>query len=187
VLAALLWVAAKNQGRLNVVDFGGSLGTSYFQNKRFLDALPNVSWNVVEQENFVKVGGNLIADERLHFFQTINESVNYETPDLLLLSCSLHYMKEPYQLIQQLIQFNVPYIFVDNTPFNYEERDRITMQKVPPSIYTASYPCWFLSYEKVKASFEKNYTIVSQHHNDSVIELDGRKLQYKGFFLELKP
>jgi putative methyltransferase (TIGR04325 family) len=38
------------------LDFGGSLGSSYFQNKKFLDALRLVEWNVVEQENFVATG-----------------------------------------------------------------------------------------------------------------------------------
>jgi hypothetical protein len=57
---------------------------------------------------------------------------------------------------------------------------------VPPSIYTASYPCWFLDYKMVKESFEKKYTLVSEHENDTRIELDGHSVQYKGFLLELK-
>src|SRR5215475_3829712 len=40
LLAALMWVAARNKGKLTVADFGGSLGSSYFQNKVFLEGLP---------------------------------------------------------------------------------------------------------------------------------------------------
>jgi hypothetical protein len=47
------------------------------------------------------------------------------------------------------MDYNIPHIIVDNTFFNYEDRERITIQNVPPSIYPASYPCWFLSYKKL--------------------------------------
>lgn len=36
LLSGLMWIAAQNNGRLNVLDFGGSLGSSYFQNLHFL-------------------------------------------------------------------------------------------------------------------------------------------------------
>jgi len=35
LLAGLLWIASRNNNRLTLLDFGGSLGTSYFQNKLF--------------------------------------------------------------------------------------------------------------------------------------------------------
>ncbi len=35
VLAGLMWAAARNGGKLNVLDFGGALGSSYFQNRKF--------------------------------------------------------------------------------------------------------------------------------------------------------
>jgi putative methyltransferase (TIGR04325 family) len=37
LLAALMWIAAQNKGELHLIDFGGSLGSSYYQNKSFLD------------------------------------------------------------------------------------------------------------------------------------------------------
>jgi hypothetical protein len=39
LLSVLLWVALKNDGRLEVVDFGGSMGTTYFQNRKYLDPI----------------------------------------------------------------------------------------------------------------------------------------------------
>jgi putative methyltransferase (TIGR04325 family) len=47
VCTALLWIAVRNKGLVRVLDFGGSLGTLYYQHKLFFDAL-NVQWNVVE-------------------------------------------------------------------------------------------------------------------------------------------
>ena len=36
LLACLLWIASQKGNRLNLVDFGGSLGSSYYQNRNFL-------------------------------------------------------------------------------------------------------------------------------------------------------
>ena len=67
LLAGLLWVAAKHGGRLEVLDFGGSLGSSWFQNRAFLAGLGAVGWNVVEQSATVDVGRREFADETLCF------------------------------------------------------------------------------------------------------------------------
>ena len=56
VLAGIMFAAAKDEGRLSVLDFGGSLGSSYFQNREFLTLLPNVQWGIVEQPHYVNYG-----------------------------------------------------------------------------------------------------------------------------------
>jgi putative methyltransferase (TIGR04325 family) len=48
-LAALLLIAARNGNRLSVLDFGGALGGSYYQNRGLLSHLESLSWHVVEQ------------------------------------------------------------------------------------------------------------------------------------------
>ncbi len=186
LLSTVLWVALNNNGHLNVTDFGGALGSSYFQNKRFLDAVIHLRWNVIEQPNFVETGSKFIANEKIRFFSTIAEADSTFKTNLLVISCAIQYMEKPYELIEQLTGFNIPYILVDNTPYNYEGRDRITVQEVPPSIYTASYPCWFLDYKKVIQAFSKKYSLVSEHNNEDFIELDGRKIRYQGFLMERK-
>lgn len=181
LLSTLMWVAAINKGKINVIDFGGSLGSSYFQNKKFLDTL-EVKWNIIEQESFVKYGQDFIEDGRLNFFYSVEEAISRnEFPDLLIIACTLPYLQQPYDSLIGLLKHNIPYIIIDNTPFNYEPRDRITVQKVSPAIYKASYACWFLDYNKVVQTVTEFYTIVSEHENDSYIFLDGRKINYKGF------
>lgn len=187
LLATLLWVAARNKGKLNIIDFGGSLGSTYFQNKQFLDGLDEVHWNIVEQPDFVTCGKEFIQDDILKFYSSTRDALNEHKADLIIISCTLPYIEDPYKLIGELIHLNIPVIVIDNTPFNFENRDRLTVQKVPPSIYAASYPCWLLDYNKVKQAFADQYSIVSEHLNDSVIELDGRKIRYKGLLLERKP
>ena len=186
LLSALMWVAALNKGRLNVLDFGGSLGSSYFQNRKFLNELVHVEWNVVEQENFVNTGREYIEDQTLQFFYSIDECISKKgKPDILLLGCTLPYIEKPRELIAEILNYKIPHLIIDNTFFNYVDRDRITVQKVPPSIYTATYPCWFLSYDKLKKLVAGNYIIVSEHFNDSKILLDGYPVQYRGFLAKL--
>lgn len=185
LLSSLLWIGAQNGGNLKVMDFGGSLGSSYFQNKLFLDKLNNVEWNVVEQENFVDCGRQLIQDERLRFYNSVEECIQEKgTPDIFVLACTLPYLEDPYQMLSQLKYYGIPYLIIDNTPFNFESRDRLTIQNVPPSIYEASYPCWFLNYKKI-IEFIKPYEMILEFLNDSHIFLDGKKIRYKGFLAKL--
>lgn len=187
LLSALMWVAALNKGRINVVDFGGSLGSTYFQNKQYLDTLASVKWNIIEQASFIEYGQKSIQDDRLQFFYTIEQAINANgLPDILVIACTLPYLEEPYKLLNGLMRYNIPFLIVDNTPFNYASRDRLTVQKVHPSIYEASYPCWLLNYDKVVQTLESRYSIISEHENDSNIFVGGRKIVYKGFLAKIK-
>lgn len=187
LLSTLMWVAAKNQGTLSVIDFGGSLGSSYFQNRRFLSGLQDVKWSVVEQPNFVATGSDEIADNSLKFFSSIEDVLKHRgKPDLLIIACTLPYIEQPYELLQRLLSYKIPYILIDNTPFNFQENDRITVQKIHPAIYEASYPCWFLNYKKVKETILSEYSILEEYKNDLYIYLDGEKIQYQGILAGLK-
>ena len=90
LLAGLLWVAAQSGGRLNVLDFGGSLGSTYFQNRTFLHPLThvrwNVVWNVVEQPQHVKTGKEWFEDEHLKFYLRVEDCVAETQPNVVLLS-----------------------------------------------------------------------------------------------------
>ncbi|MGZ5133819.1 MAG: methyltransferase, TIGR04325 family [Flavitalea sp.] len=187
LLASLLWIATKNNGRISVIDFGGSLGSSYFQNQKFLSHLKDVKWTVVEQKNFVAAGSAEIADQTLQFSPSISSSIEARgLPDILIISCTLPYLEKPYDFITDLFQYNIPYMVIDNTFFNYEAEDRITIQTIHPVIYPASYPCWFLDYDKVKEVIEQKYAIIEEYQNELSIYLDGHKIQYRGMIAKLK-
>jgi putative methyltransferase (TIGR04325 family) len=187
LLSALLWITTLNKGSLKVADFGGSLGSSYFQNRFFLSAISGLQWNIIEQENFADCGQQLFQDEILHFFYTPDQMIAKQgLPDLLILSCVLPYLEKPYDMLVNLMQYKIPHILIDNTYFNDEDRDRICIQRVPPEIYRASYPCWMLNYDRVKTILTSEYDLISTHENDSFIFLDGRKIQYRGLLLKIK-
>lgn len=154
VLSALLWSAARNQGRLRVLDLGGSLGTTYRQNRRFLADLPEVSWAIVEQEQFVAAGRKHFEDSVLTFHGTV-ESASATGPHVALLSSSLQYLDDPWRAIRELSATDVTTLVIDRTPVHSGESDRITLQQVPPSIYPATYPAWILSRKKLQAELER--------------------------------
>ena len=178
LLAGLMLASAKSCGKLNVVDFGGSLGSTYYQNKKFLDMFDDMSWNIVEQKHFVKIGKDTFQDNRLHFYYTIEECMTEERPTILLLSSVLQYIESPYGLLDEILEYDFEYILIDRTPFTNVGDDRVTIQKVPPSIYKASYPCWFFSEDKMHEYFtKKDYRLIENFQSN---DAEGMNYRFKG-------
>jgi putative methyltransferase (TIGR04325 family) len=161
LMSMLMWIASRNKGKLNVLDFGGSLGSTYFQNKNFLDGVPQCNWCVVEQPAFTEVGKRIFASERLHFFYSIEECIQNYSIDVALFSSVLQYLEKPFDIINQIDMSKINYIIVDRTPF-INDPDRITLQRVPPSIYKASYPCWFFNRKNFLEKIQVNYHLKFQ-------------------------
>ena len=66
LLASLLVALNHYKGqKVDVLDYGGSLGSSYFQHRDVLENY-NYSWNIIEQEGFVKKERNQYR--KLNFF-----------------------------------------------------------------------------------------------------------------------
>jgi putative methyltransferase (TIGR04325 family) len=145
VLAGLMWVAARSGGRLNVLDFGGSLGTTYFQNRVFLSRLPEVRWNIVEQAHYVETGKRWLEDVRLHFYKSNIDCLADTQPNVVLLGSVLQYLSNPYELLSDLQKLKSDHIIIDRTPFWDGPADKLCVQTVPPRIYPASFPSWIFS------------------------------------------
>jgi len=187
VLAALLWVASQRGNRLRLIDFGGSLGSTYYQNLGFLDHLEELTWSIVEQENYVACGREHFADARLGFFLSIEESLQQRPCDVVLLASVLPYVEKPYQLLQTIVEQGIDFIVIDRTPVLSGTEERLTVQTVPAEIYQASYPAWFLSRQRILAFMAPDYDLVAEF--DSLvprIDLGGACAQEKGFIFRKK-
>lgn len=161
LLSGLMLVAAKSNSSLRVLDFGGSLGSTYYQNKKFLDYLDNVTWSVVEQKHFVDIGKKEFGDTRLKFFCDIASCIEDEKPNVLVLASVLQYIEKPYILLDEILKHNFDFILIDRTPFSHQYRDIIKLQTVPPAIYQASYPSWFFDEKYFSEYFtSKKYTLL---------------------------
>jgi putative methyltransferase (TIGR04325 family) len=162
VLAGLMWVAARSSGRLNVLDFGGSLGSTYFQNRAFLVGLCDVRWNIVEQAQHVEAGKRWFEDDRLKFYTSIEECLNETQPQVILLSSVLQYIPEPYSLLDKMSNLTCDYLIVDRTPFWNGPNERLCVQYVPAEIYAASYPSWIFSRQKFHQCLTEHWDVVAE-------------------------
>lgn len=175
--------------QLHVVDFGGSLGSTYFQHKNIFKDVKNLKWSVVEQKHFVDCGKKEISIGDLNFFYTIDEALKDQQNQVLLLSSVIPYFKEPYVLISQLLKYKFKFIIIDRTAFIKDADERITKQVVPEFIYKASYPAWFLSEKQFIDAFSYDYELIfdfeSAFDSDGILE-DGKSVYRKGFYFKLK-
>lgn len=165
VLAGLMWVAARCGGTLNVLDFGGSLGGTYFQNRAFLSALPAVRWNIVEQSRHVETGKACFEDNHLRFYPDITDCLADTQPNLVLLSSVLPYLERPYTLLDQLLELPCDHVIIDRTPFWAGATDHLCVQTNPPSIYPASYPSWIFSRQRFHSRLHEDWQIMVTFDN----------------------
>ncbi len=178
LLAALLRIAALGRkGRLRVLDFGGSLGSTYFWCRPFLRPEIDLQWHVVEQPAHVRVGRADFADEELAFHTSIEEALETGPFDVLLVSGVLQFLEQPEVLLASINRWRFPHFLLDRTPLWSRQRHRLTVQHVPAEIYPASYPAWFLSRERVLALLGETYHLRWRAPGDEHWELDGEAVQ----------
>ena len=162
VATMLLLSASYNDNNLNVLDFGGSLGSSYFQNIEFIKHLRELHWAIVEQKNIYEYGKQYFEDEHLSFYKSLEEALNKVKPQVFLAGSAIQYIEKPYELLGQIIGNDFESIIFDRTLF-FNGKEVLTVQKVPPRIYDASYPAWILDIDKFKEFFKKNgYGIIAE-------------------------
>ncbi|MBU6399990.1 MAG: methyltransferase, TIGR04325 family [Verrucomicrobia bacterium] len=185
VLAGLLRAATLEGGRLRVLDFGGALGSSYFQCRSLLGGIASVEWLVVEQPAHVACGRQHIQSNDLRFYETAEACLARHRPDVLLLSGTLQYLPQPYATLQRLLAYGLAHVILDRTPFLSADRDRLTIQHVPPVIYPASYPAWFFSETKFAAVIRvARYAVVADFPGADRAAPEDEPAYFKGFILD---
>lgn len=183
LLAALLLTASRDHGRLSVLDFGGALGSVYFQNRKLLSHLKEVRWGVVEQEHFVACGSERVADAQLSFHRDIAECAAAIKPNFALLSGVLSYLESPYAVLEELQLRELPFICLDRSFVSLEGGTRLTVQMVPPTIYEASYPCWILDEEELLDRAARGYRLIYDFPalDGGEVRLAGLRATFKGY------
>lgn len=145
IVAALMRSAALNGGRLEVVDFGGSLGSTYRQCRPFLRGLRHVRWCIVEQPHFAETGRREFGTSELSFHAELSELPLADVPRLVLLSSVIQYLEQPDEALNNLLALDPTHLVIDRTPMSAQSEHWLTIQHAPKTVYDASYPCWALS------------------------------------------
>jgi putative methyltransferase (TIGR04325 family) len=157
LLAHLLWIASQQNGELRVVDFGGAIGSTYLQCKPYLGNLKRVRWTVIDQSKQVAFGTQNLQDSVLDFAHSIEDIHDCTSGATLIASGVLHCLPTPMQTLDNLLAKQFEYVLIDRVPLVEFQRDRLTIQHVPPSIYEATYPAWFLKRDDFLSRFQQNY------------------------------
>lgn len=187
VTAALMRTAAMNEGDLRVLDFGGALGSTYFQNRKFLNGLKKIEWHVIEQANFVDAGRKHIQCENLKFYHSIEESLSDATPDLILFSSVAQYLPDLDAILKSVNEMSASMLVFDRTPFFNEINDMICVQRVPAVIYPASYPMRVISSSNLLAKLDKWRLLEKFTSPEGVSQLrNGKFFEFSGLILERK-
>jgi putative methyltransferase (TIGR04325 family) len=186
LLVGLLRTALRNGGRLNVLDVGGSLGSTFFQCRGALEPVATVRWSVVEQPLFATCGREHFETEQLRFFDDLETCLKSNAHDIAVLSSVLPYVETPHRLSETIAQ-NVPAVIIDRTPVWSGLPDRITVQYVPDSIYgfATSYPAWILNRESLLEHFSDRFSPILEF--DALagrIEVDGTPAEDTGWLFE---
>lgn len=187
LLIGLLFASSLSGGKLKVLDFGGSLGSSYYQNRKFLSKLKFVEWSIVEQEKIVSIGKSEFENREIKFFETIIEAVKLRKPETALLSSVLPYIKNPYEVLGLIKSFKFQTILIDRTPFFVEDfPDRITIETVPPEVYSAQYPAWFFNYSRFLDFLSDTYELVEAFESNDRYSLIDAKIIYRALIFMRK-
>jgi putative methyltransferase (TIGR04325 family) len=191
LISSLLYAAIECGNKLNIIDFGGSLGSTYYQVKDFIPTSLDINWSIVEQKEYVDCGRQIFEDDVLKFHYDISESLASKKADVLLLSGVVQYLPTPHQFLNQLNSFDFKYIIIDRTAFiNDNQPDRLTLQIVHPYIYEAKYPSWFFNETNFLKHFER-YEMKTEFESyvagEQNIMIDNQVQGYdKGFLLVRK-
>lgn len=158
LLACLMTAAARTDGSLHVLDFGGALGSVYMQHRKIFSELQDFSWSVVEQPHVVVCGRDEFSTASLKFYETIEKCFSDQPVNVILFSSVLQYVENPYELLKMVVKLKPLAIIIDRTPLA-SEGERITVQRVPNNIYSASYPCRFLNKDYLQSILTDSRTL----------------------------
>lgn len=184
LLASLLEIARAAHGNLRVLDFGGSLGSTYWRHRNFLPKGDSLRWDVVEQNLFVETGRHHLGDTPLKFFLDVKEALAHGEHDVLLCSCVLQYLEDPFEMLEKWSRLEIPYVLLNNLPLHSKRPDRLTVQYVPPSIYLATYPVWFFDREAFIQRVSVWYEVVKVFESEARWPLRWGMFQSTGLLLK---
>lgn len=178
-LLAALRVSVEG-GCLNLVDFGGSLGSTWWQYRTALTGLSAVRWRVVEQPHFVDAGREF-SDDVLAFYASLDEALAGTKPGTILLSSVLPYLEHPRDLLADVVRRRFRHVIIDRTPVLNGECDRLVVQRNPPSLGGGSYPCWLFARASLLTPFQRDYRLAAEWPGFDDI---APGVDFRGFLLE---
>lgn len=179
-LLSVLYEVFMEFGECNVIDFGGSLGSTFFQNKdKLIQFIPKIQWNVVEQGHFVDWGKSHLENDKLKFHYLMSE---VDRCNLVLFGSSLQYLEDYHVYLKQIADRNVKYLVIDRLPVSNETW--VSVEYVHEPIYEACYPLHIICEDELiqeinLLGYELSTTWIKDANE--VWQLDNKLIKIKSF------
>jgi putative methyltransferase (TIGR04325 family) len=186
LVATLMRAAALSGGQLRVIDFGGALGTTYFQCRRWLQGLKPLAWHIVEQSHYVEEGQAKLADNELKFFTSIKAAAEAKPVEAVIFSSVLQYLDSPEAILAQAISCKPQSIIIDRLPVIAGNTDEICLQKqhFPASLPRCSLPIRLFARQSIMALLGKEYKLMCEFDAADHPMGGMRRVDFKGFVFE---
>ena len=184
MLAAIGAQAARDQGELRVLDFGGALGGTYLVVRQFLGAKTNLRWNLVEQPHFVRRAAQLSLPPGIAFFDNVAEAIASMKPNVVLASGVLQCLPRPFEVLNQLVEIGAETLIIDRTPCLPGTQDLITVQSVPSDIFPASFPSWLFAKDRILNSVDRQYRAVASFETSDRLLFEYGLVAHRGWIFE---
>ena len=182
LLAALRQAVPASGRLLRVVDFGGALGSTWWQHRMALRAFARVKWRVVEQPHYVAAGGEF-ADDQLSFHLSLADALAADVPDVILLSSVLPYIESPLALLRDIAAQRPAHVIIDRTPLVCAGPTRLAVQHTPLELGGGSYPCWLFERSGLLAPLDGAYEVAAEWPGFDDLAPD---IKHRGFHFRLR-
>jgi putative methyltransferase (TIGR04325 family) len=183
LVCMLMHASLLNAGKLNVIDFGGALGSTYRQCLPLLDCVPQLLWQVIEQEHYVDLGKFEFEDQCLSFHKRLEDTtVDAGSKRVLLLSSVIQYLRYPEVEIRRLISHDISHVIIDRTPMHDVFGHKLYVQRIPKKLGGGSYPCWILSKPEILKLFPRPWKLLAEFPclDGRWRSEDGLNFEYRG-------
>jgi putative methyltransferase (TIGR04325 family) len=161
LLSAILGTP-RSTSKLRVLDWGGSLGSTYRQNKDLIAAAGvEVEWVVLEQQHLVEIGSREFSNNQLSFTSNI-DSIPLGYFDIVIFASSICYIDATNKILEEVKSLRPRAIAFDRTPIVKKGPELIGSQTVGRKIYRASYPIRVFSIGLIEAALSPEYRKVSE-------------------------
>lgn len=182
ILTALSYAESLQNDVVDIIDFGGSLGSLYFKNLAWIKKNPKRQWKIVEQPHYVDWAKKNIRADQLSFYENIEQAYDPSKKQILVLSAVIHYLEKPFEFISDVLKKYPFYgVYIDRTPYlQNDQASFVSVQKIPASIYEASYPCWLFRKDDVLDILNKDYKLIFE--SESLDRCDDFPVIFQGLF-----
>lgn len=192
LLFALTQIALHKKDRLNIIDFGGSLGSSFYWSKEYIHPHFKVDWRIIEQSHIVAAGKAEFETDELHFFPSFETALANHQADVLLLSSVMQYIEHPEFIFEAIEKYQFPNIIIDRTPY-FEDKTVegvISLQLLNANVYgkPTTLTCRIFGHNDLLNLLSRNYDLVIDQNNFENLKYDfyGHGLYFRFLYLKRK-